>query len=168
MSITTSNNTDRLLPNFAKKIQENIRNINLMMVTMADPMITVSTTMVDAVMALVLDGDLDCLDYLEGHFLGDVDRDLNGLDVLKGFGDGNVLDNGDLNGNLDRVGFGDQLDLGGDGRVRDFSVSLSVDHLGFSVDRVPIGIASVARDAMSAMTVVAETVGPVEVRHRQA
>merc|ERR1719481_999981 len=112
---------------------------------MTDPMITVSTTVVDAVMALVLDGNLDCLDYLEGYFLGDVDWDLNGLDVLEGFGDGNVLDNRDLNGNLDRVGFGDQLDLGGDGRVGDFAVSLSVDHLGFSVDRVAIGIASVAR-----------------------
>jgi len=139
---------------------------------MTDPMITVSTTVVDAVMALVLDGNLDCLDYLEGYFFGDVYWYLNGLDVLEGFGDGNVLDNGDLNGNLDRVGLGNQLDLSGDGRVGDFSVSLGVDHLGFSVDRVAIGVASVARDTMttmmSAMTVVAETVGPVEVRHRQA
>lgn len=139
---------------------------------MTDPMITVSTTVVDTVMALVLDGNLDCLDYLEGYFFGDVYWYLNGLDVLEGFGDGNVLDNGDLNGNLDRVGLGNQLDLSGDGRVGDFSVSLGVDHLGFSVDRVAIGVASVARDTMttmmSAMTVVAETVGPVEVRHRQA
>jgi len=136
---------------------------------MADSMIAVSTTVVDTVMALNLDGHLDRLHHLEGDFLGDVHGYLDSLDVLESFSDRDMLNNGDLDGNLDGVGFGDQLDLGGDGGVGNLSVSLGVDHLGISVDRVAIGVSPMmARDTMAAMAVVAEAVCAVEIRHGQA
>jgi len=88
---------------------------------------TVDTTMGVAAVAIVtLDGNLDRLHNLERNLLGDVHGNLDGLDVLEGFGDGNVLHDGDLDGDLDGVGLGDQLDLGGDGGVGDLSVGLGV------------------------------------------
>jgi len=71
--------------------------------------------------AVVLDGHLDRhldgLDHLEGDGLGDVDGHLNRLDALEGLGDGHVLDDRHLDRDLDGVGFGDELELGGDGGV---------------------------------------------------
>jgi len=141
-----------------------------MVVTVADiMMIAVSTTMVDAVVGLVFDGHLDGLDHLKRHFLGDVYGHLYGLDILEGFGDGDVLHDGNFDGDLDGVGLGDELDLGGDGGVGNLSVGLGMDHLGIAVDSVTVGVASMAGDAMATvMTVVTEAVGTVEVRHRQA
>jgi len=96
--------------------------------TMAEVTETTMVTVagVAAVAVVALDGNLDRLHNLERNLLGDVHGNLDGLDVLEGFGDGNVLHDGDLDGDLDGVGLGNQLDLGGDGWVGDLSVGLGV------------------------------------------
>jgi len=90
------------------------------------------------VVGLDLHGYLNGLDHLEGDLLGDMHGHLHGLDVLEGLGDGNVLNDGDLDGYLDGVGLGHQLQLGGDGGVVDTAVGLGVHVLGVTVHRLRV------------------------------
>jgi len=115
--------------------------------------VAVSSTVVDAgVVSFDLNGNLYGLDHLEGYFLGDMYGYLDGLNVFEGFGHWNVLHDGDLNGDLDGVGLGNKLQLGGDGRVGDFAVGFCVNQLGLTVDRLSTDVMA-AMSTMSAMAV---------------
>ena len=55
---------------------------------------------------------------MNGHFYS--------LDFLEGFGDGYVLDDGNLDGHFNRIGLGHELEFCGDGGVLDRAVGLCV------------------------------------------
>merc|ERR1712002_202347 len=99
--------------------------------------------MVVAVSSTVVDAGVASFD-LNGY--------LYGLNVFEGFGHWNVLHDGDLNGDLDGVGLGNKLQLGGNGRVGDFAVGFCVNQLGLTVDRLSTDVMA-AMSTMSAMAV---------------
>lgn len=132
-------------------------------VVMAVTSMAVVNGLVEALVVAHLDGNLHFLHHLKWNGLGDVYWHLDGLDVLKSFGNGDVFDHGDLDGNVDGVGLGDELDLGGDSGVLGHHVLVGAHKLGvarFCLAVAPVAVPSMASEVMT-MSVSAEvaTVG---------